>query len=859
MNSSLTLLYIITPILVLFLGVGLWYFLYEKFFLRQLNLCIEDNLYIRTFKRKFSTWLICWFSYLIERQASRKDVSLPVKLGIDQYWVKKLKKNPTKKNIKRVLRFCIENGLYAAFIAILKKPKLSIFFSNSIQEQKIEAVFNALAKDAFLDPFDGRGAKEFFKNELEVISELSQISSSEDRWFYFRILAFVSDDEKFGDLKWEAFTDHHFEIRKMMIETVQFQDRVKYYNHLYDRLLNDPQQEIRKRVKSIIIEQYSDLYNPSFLEMNIWQKNHFAENFSETIEIDKKIAFDLILEKNIELRQQAVDFLNNTDALKKLFLSIDINDVSKLDYAKRLLMSALEVHSEKFLEAIALTRNAGTLLCAALLLKEKGSRMRIRDLAKQVFSLRKDGLLEPLLSELYLATLDCINIRGEEGAFLELRNEIMENRSDESLVALLLDKIPERAEIIFTPIFLAFIKDPSFVPRKNLIEAVLRVSKENISSELIRIIKSDQTTPWEVKINAIEYFKKENIELCFQFILENLEFFPSEEIGFVFKTLYTYSEKLFSETIKAVLSEEDSRTSVLILENLYEVGKLKFIDFLRKALESSDSTIRKAGINGLFCYHQPEFFEEILPFLSDSDKEVRLLAAKKLASAAEKSEIKIIESILMDENELNIVKKALISGLSESENKETVDLLIKVGAQFGGYFDLILSALKEKNLHEIAPQLVNLYNQTNEIGQKIIYTHFRNEGVLKEEQLLDLLKKSKEKQIIENIHEILHKSSFVEKTINGLKNKNVDIRLSALKKLILIDTNLAHKGILLAGRDNNKEIRSKAMKKIEELNKNNKKAIELLKEDSSKAVQMNILWILNKIAKMEGKNASRVS
>ena len=269
------------------------------------------------------------------------------------------------------------------------------------------------------------------------------------------------------------------------------------------------------------------------------------------------------------------------------------------------------------------------------------------------------------------------------------------------------------------------------------------------------------------------------------------------------------------------------------------------MQLVKNGLENSDAKIRSAAIKGLFYFGSDDFFTEVTPLLSDTDKEVRLIAAKLLAQKASGSQIKEIKNMIMDEHELSIVKKALITGLGESSAKESVELLVEVGANFSGYFDLVLEALENKEMRKIAKQLVHLYPFTTESGQRLIYTYFKNEGMLNETYLLELLKEAKAEES-NSIKEILYKSTYIERIIARLRNKSAEVRLATLNKLIEIDTIDAYKGVLLSVRDTSKNIKTIALDAIAKLKTDKPKFIEALKKDSSRIVQNNILWALKK-------------
>jgi len=852
MEDSLLVLYILTPILLLIIGAALFLFLRKNHISKNLKLCIEDSLKIEPFLKKMSIKKLSLYSGLVEKISSHKDISLPKKLGMDFFWIARLERRATSANLKRVLRFCADNGIYSAFKSSLKKEKLRPIFLNFIQEQKFEVLLNALAKKAYLLEFDGKSASELLNQHIEQIADLADSSSPEDRWFSFRIMATLEDSHPFGAVKWKAFKDHSFEIRRMIIEEVNSDDRESLFKELFSSLVNDTDRVIRERVKELIKENYSDLYSFDFKELSIVQQIHFVENLSTELEFDKKIAIDNLLTENMELRYSIVEYLNRTDALKKLILSVDINDSSRLDYSVSLLNSALEVGGDKVFEVLDSTLNSGSLMSAAILLNSLGDRKYIVKLAKAVFSLREKGDLNPLTSELYKKTLDAIQKRGDEKSYLALKDEILANRYEFELSALLLNHIPSRGDTVFSDMVFSLLYNPKVTNRDALLKALHKLPKESVVAEMVSILKSDRETPFEVRLNAIEYFKKYNIELCFQYMIENLDFFPGDSIKEAVNQLYVYSSKLFKASVENVIKTEDNRSITALLKVLYLTADSYYIDLIKSELENSSAQIRKAAILGLYNFKYSSLFESITPLLSDADKEVRLLAAEIMASSAVDSEIAKIRSILLDENELKIVKKAIIVGLGKSRNESSCEILLEGVDANPLLFDYILIALLTKETKEVAARLVSLYEIVGESARKVVVQYFRNKGILEQEILLDFIADEKHGNLKKFSREILFKTGFVDNAIHKLRHKSSEVRISALNKLIVIDTFDAHKGIVLAARDNNKAIRKVAFDRFEGMLSKEKGAIEMLKDDSSRMVQKNINWIINKIEKSGG-------
>lgn len=848
-NGIELVLFIITPILLFIVGAVIYLLLRQNYISKKLKQCVEDGLNIAPFLAKRSVKRLNLFASTVEKVASHKDISLPYKLGIDLLWIKALEKKQTVKRMKRVLRFGVENGLYSAFKCSLNREKLQPIIHNYIQEQKIEVILNALAKSSYLDLFDGKAAADLLEKHLEEISMMADSGSPEDRWFSFVIMGSLDDAHPYGDVKWKGFSDHSYKIREMLLKKINSKGSEKLYNAVFKLLIDDTERAIRSAAKKLIITDFQKQYQPEFKSLTIGQQIRFAENFSTEIELDKKIGFDLILCNNIELRQLSVDFLNKTDTMKKLILSIDINDPSRLKHSYGLLKSALEVSSDSFFDSLKENRNSGSLMCAAMLLHEQGDRRYIRDLANSVFSLRKDNQLDPLYSELYKKTLETIMLRGDEPAWHVMKEELLDTRYDAELCSLIMAHIPAEADVVFCDVILAFLRNPKIENRTELLKVCEKMPQEQVLSAMLHILKSGKDIPWQVRMNAVEFFKREKIELCFQYVMENLDFFPDEACAETVQQLYSYSPLLFKEVLSDLISKEDSRVVSQLIQYLSVCNDSSFYQLVGEQLESSSSEIRIAAINALDTFNANGYFEAVEPLLNDNEKKVRLLAAAKLASSAQQDEIEKIRAIILNENELQIVKKAILTGLGISTHDSSIKIMLETVDLNPALFDHVLKSLLVKPMASASQIIVDLYPEFNELAQKVICQYFRTKGIEKQELLIELLKESNNHQFKNSIREILFKTGYIDKIISRLKNKSSDIRISALGKLKAIDTYPAHKGILLAARDNNKAIRRVAFEKVEELVRREPKAIQSLKEDSSRIVQKNINWIINKLEK----------
>ena len=120
-------------------------------------------------------------------------------------------------------------------------------------------------------------------------------------------------------------------------------------------------------------------------------------------------------------------------------------------------------------------------------------------------------------------------------------------------------------------------------------------------------------------------------------------------------------------------------------------------------------------------------------------------------------------------------------------------------------------------------------------------------GIKGEEVMIELLKEDIP-SLRSFITEILESTGFVESAIRKLAHRSISVRREAAQVLSLIGTKSAFRGIVLAARDPDEEVRVQVVKALEKLNtKEGKKLLEDLQADPDKRIRKYTLWALERV------------
>jgi HEAT repeat protein len=160
--------------------------------------------------------------------------------------------------------------------------------------------------------------------------------------------------------------------------------------------------------------------------------------------------------------------------------------------------------------------------------------------------------------------------------------------------------------------------------------------------------------------------------------------------------------------------------------------------------------------------------------------------------------------------------------------------------------EMIHALAKHKSLEQIK-QLIKTFKHGNPRLRERISEVFKLMGFECEQVLINLL--TQEPAALKSfITEIMEKTGFIEAQVRKLSHSDPGERRKAAEMLALVETTSAFRGMVLAAKDPDQEVRVNVIKALEKLNK--KEAHETLlalKNDPDKRVRKYTNWAIHRV------------
>jgi HEAT repeat protein len=175
-----------------------------------------------------------------------------------------------------------------------------------------------------------------------------------------------------------------------------------------------------------------------------------------------------------------------------------------------------------------------------------------------------------------------------------------------------------------------------------------------------------------------------------------------------------------------------------------------------------------------------------------------------------------LETLLRDENESEVVRTAALEGLSVSDSKESVDALVRFLDSGENLREELVNAMAAKTDKKSVAALVEHFKDSEAILRDRISGVFVRMGESGEESLIELIREDIP-SLKPFLADILTRTGFVELLIRRLNHRKPKIRRDAAELLAEIATESAYRGIVLAARDPDRDVRIKVTKALESL------------------------------------------
>ncbi|MCK5673746.1 MAG: HEAT repeat domain-containing protein, partial [Spirochaetales bacterium] len=504
----------------------------------------------------------------IESFADRKSFKIISLSGLNGIWIQQLNENPKEQNIKRILKYIPEQGLFSCFLAALKKPHLTKLLLNYLGEEP--GSLRQLPLSSSGEPFDGKSAMSILTNRMDEIREMAGDPEWPVRYFAIKLLlAEGSDRSKRGIF--EAFEDPHPLVRKSVIEECIIDDRVKIYDILKMHLLDDPSFEVRESAHKRINIDFEDIHRVDYSSLTSVQALHALEFLNKNNEKDINAALNFLEGKDLELRFPSAIFLQEAGILGSMLKKVSFKDTTEMDRTRGMLTNAAEVKTTGFLKENIDT--PASLYTALLILKNTGDKGFISIFAEKVF--QKNDEID---NDIWKAAVECIKKRGNESAIIVLIKELKKVKYESDKTNFILPSLPLNIEHLSFVVLIELLTDDKFTARTELVNAISLISEDIVIPELFKILKGGRTAfSHKIRISALQILAKYKLPYCIQPIIEQLPTLPVNEAKEFSALLTDFAGETFDNRVLKLLKQPDGKVRAAVIASLPGTKKKVFI------------------------------------------------------------------------------------------------------------------------------------------------------------------------------------------------------------------------------------------------------------------------------------------
>ncbi len=797
---------------------------------------------------KYSYQVLLRKSAYIEAAVDKYGDALIDYLDIADKWVEELKTRRRIKDIRRVLKYIPEKGLFYVFLAVLEKPKRVQLLSTWLKESGDLLAMRRIALSGRGENFDGARALGIFEEYIPQIREMTGDPEWASRYFAVKILLH-HDDDRSRRAVFDSLHDSHALVRRTVAGEYIHSDEEAFYRELVFIFTEDPVFEVRRTAKERLNSDYADREILDVKSLNDVQAFHILDLMNPEFAQDENTALSFLDSDNLELRLSSAYFLDSIKALDRLFLQAEAGDREQFNRNYKLLKKSSEVGITSFLKLVESTKNPASLLMAARLLQKTGSREIITSLTPTVFALSPEEKNHADYRELYDETLKAIKYNGNADAVRLLYTELEKFKYREDFLNRILPNLPENGDNILVPLLIGMLKDPKVPARDLLRETLLKYRECFFLGEIISILKAERGIfPHQVRIDALKLLAQLKKPYCLQQVLENLSILPLDQARIFTTLLAEFSGDLFSSRVDVILKDDDAQVRAALIAALPATGFKEFVTPIRKALKDADPDVRIAAVWALHDYQEQRSLNSTVDMLRDPVERVRVEVARALGSYGSESTLDRLKELLFDENEVPTIKIAATTGLGFSETQGSVDVLVeKLRDMTGELHEEIIEALSVKHDVKGLTRMVEIFKDAEPKIREKMSEAFKRMRMKGEPALINLIQEDIP-SLLPLVYDILEETGWVESIIRRLAHKSPEVRREAASLLAKIGTRAAFRGIVLAARDPDEDVRVEVTRALENLNSGEgTEILHDLENDPDKRVRKYTLWALERI------------
>ena len=332
-----------------------------------------------------------------------------------------------------------------------------------------------------------------------------------------------------------------------------------------------------------------------------------------------------------------------------------------------------------------------------------------------------------------------------------------------------------------------------------------------------------------------------------QDILEHLPILPVDVAREFTAVLDRQQPKQLERKVAKLLESVDGNIRAAVIAALPATGKKTFLTEIKRALGDADPDVRIAAAWSLVDYEETRALNQAAGMLRDPLERVRESVAHALAVGGGKTALDALREALADENEVDVVKRAAIRGLGESDQADAVDILVDVLAGDDDLADAVTDALAEKAQGASVRRLVERFKDADPALRDRITGVFTRMGERGEVVVREVLEEEIE-SLRPLLADILETTGYVENRIRLLSNRDPLVRRAAADFLARVGSEAAFRGIVMAARDPDSQVRVQVTKALERLaSEDGKEILHALENDPDRRIRKYTHWALERL------------
>jgi HEAT repeat protein len=778
---------------------------------------------------------------LLKHTDQKRAAELMGKTGIASAWVSTLKRSCRRSIFKRVLEYQIDEGLFTCFKYALGKSSYRKRLLSWIEQNPMRLPLISIAHSGNGEDFDRKRAYALLSEHAEEIRDMLGDPNWKGRFFAMKVLMDTDDVTVRHELI-GLFADTCPIIRRRMIEEFEPLEE-KQKSALFDTILKDPNDRVRASAERRYRLQWGGLPDVDPGRIGTEETLHLIGALRTGNRDDEALATDLVLGENLEVRFHAARYLESSGALSRYCKNLDMGDKKDFDRKKDIMKASASVGVTAFLRDCIEKASRESLLIAGSVLEETGDRELIPGLLKITS--------EADWTDAYQGAVSAAVKRGNREAKALVRDELLKHLNDRELLVDLIAKVTPLDDGIFIDPLIRILDHRNDITEITS-RALLKKDSDMLTERLLRIILDRQETYSErLKIEGLLLLASLKKDYCLSLVFENLPLLPVEFVNELSGILTIYPKTLLKRKIGYYLGQIDGEVRSHIIALIPKTGFKEFLPEVRRALGDADPMVRIAATYALVEMDDTRSFSLAITLLRDPDSEVREQVAFALGRTGRPGIMKEISNIFYDKNEITSVKRSIIMGLAESKTVPATDLLLDFIESDDLFSQEIIGLLKthsdKNNITLILERM-----KDSSAGQKDKIAQILQSMSLRAKPALVGLLESEFKSLKTHAGDVLDAIGGTDEEIVKLKHRDPAVRREAARTLSLIGTTKAFRGLIMASRDPDREVRVNVVKALEKLEtKEGKQILKMLEEDPDSKIRKYTHWALERLRAKE--------